>query len=200
VPRVDPARVRQAARHILARPEFRTPSKPLLDRARDWVYHQVGRIISDLASGGAGSIIGIAIIVAAALATVIVIARYSRTLRADPARQLPALVTERRPARDWLADAVAYEQAGAWRNALRCRYRALVAELDSRGVIAEVPGTTAGEYRQAVARRAPVVGPPFEQASELFERAWYGDEPGGENEAGRFRRLADEVLASAGDR
>ncbi|HLK42452.1 MAG TPA: DUF4129 domain-containing protein [Thermoleophilia bacterium] len=125
-------------------------------------------------------------------------ARYSRTVRSDPARRLPAVLVERRPARDWLADAVAFEQAGAWRNALRCRYRALIAELAGRGVIDEVPGTTAGEYRRAVSQEAPAVAPPFGQASELFERAWYGDEPGGADEAGKFRRLADEVLAGVG--
>jgi len=198
VPRFDPAHARDATRRILASPQFRTAPKPLLDRARDWVLHQIGRAISDLASGGAGSIIGIAIIVLAALVIVLVVARYSRTVRADPARRPSASLIERRPARDWLADARAFEQDGAWRDALRCRYRALVAELAGRGVIDEVPGTTAGEYRQAVAGRAPGVGRPFGQASDLFERAWYGDEPGGPDEAGQFRRLADEVLAGVG--
>lgn len=195
---MDPAGVRDAARHILSSPAFRTPSKPLLDRARDWVFHQIGRVISNLASGGAGSTIGIAIVILAAIAIVFVVSRYSRTVRPDAAHRLPALVVERRPARDWLADAAAYEQAGAWRDAVRCRYRALVAELAGRGILDEVPGTTAGEYRQVVSRRAPTVGRPFGQASELFERAWYGDEPGGAQEAGQLRRLADDVLTGVG--
>jgi hypothetical protein len=186
------------ARGILARPEFRTAPKPLVDRARDWLFHRIGRLISLLASGGAGSFIAIAIVVLAALVIVILVARYSRTVRADPAHALPPVLVERRAAGDWLADAIAYEQAGSWRNALRCRYRALVAELAGRGVLDEVPGTTAGEYRIAVGRRVPAVGRPFGQASDLFERAWYGDEPGGPDEAGQFRRLADEVLTSVG--
>jgi hypothetical protein len=190
--------VRDATRRILSGAEFRTAPKPLFDRARDWVFHQIGRIITNLVSGGARSIVGVGIVILAAIVIVLVVVRYSRTVRADPARRLPALVIERRPARDWLADAIAYEQAGAWRDAVRCRYRALLAELAGRGVLDEIPGTTAGEYRQTVARRAPAVGRPFGQASELFERAWYGDEPGGPDEAGRLRNLTDEVLAGVG--
>jgi Domain of unknown function (DUF4129) len=49
-----------------------------------------------------------------------------------------------------------------------------------------------------VAEAAPAVAAPFSGATELFERAWYGDRPTGRDEADRFRGLADEVLTGVG--
>ena len=52
-----------------------------------------------------------------------------------------------RTAAQWRAEAAAHDAAGRWREALRCRYRALVAELAGRGLVEEIPGRTSGEYR-----------------------------------------------------
>jgi hypothetical protein len=38
----------------------------------------------------------------------------------------------------------------------------------------------------------------FGGATELFERAWYGDRPTGAHENARFRELADQVVDRAG--
>ena len=40
----------------------------------------------------------------------------------------------------------------------------------------------------------PEAGAAFGGASELFERAWYGNRPTGPTESERFRALADQVL------
>jgi hypothetical protein len=111
---------------------------------------------------------------------------------------VPSVTTPRRGPAEWRADAEAAERAGQWRQALRCRYRALVAELADRGLVEEVAGRTAGEYRAEVAGAAPAVAAPFAGATELFERAWYGEAPTGQDEAARFRGLSDEVLSGVG--
>ena len=116
----------------------------------------------------------------------------------DPGRSVPSVAVSRRGAAEWRADAESAERAGQWRLALRCRYRALVAELADKGLVEEVAGRTAGEYRAEMAGAAPGVAAPFAGATELFERAWYGDRPTGREEADRFRGLADEVLAGVG--
>ena len=102
-----------------------------------------------------------------------------------------------RPAAAWRAEAEDHERAGEWRHALRCRYRALVADLAGRGVLDEIPGRTAGEYRSELAVAVPAAGPPFAGATELFERAWYGGRPTGAGDADRFRHLEAEVLEAA---
>ena len=74
----------------------------------------------------------------------------------------------------------------------------MVADLAARGVVDEVPGRTAGEYRTAVTRSTPAAAPDFSVATELFERAWYGAKPTGPDDSARFRELSERVLMGAG--
>jgi hypothetical protein len=46
--------------------------------------------------------------------------------------------------------------------------------LAARGLVEEVPGRTAGEYRREVGRAVPAAAADFAGATELFEVAWYG--------------------------
>ena len=62
-------------------------------------------------------------------------------------------------------------------------------------MVDEVPGRTAGEYRTLVRGATPQLDEPFAGATELFERAWYGDEDTGPEEAATFHHLADRVRA-----
>ena len=104
----------------------------------------------------------------------------------------------RRSAREWRAEAEVHERAGEWKAALRARYRSLVADLAARGLLDEIPGRTAGEYRVEVAEAVPRVASEFAGATELFERAWYGNRPTGADEAARFRELEQRVLTGTG--
>ena len=70
-----------------------------------------------------------------------------------------------------------------------------MADLAERGILEEVPGRTAGEYRSELSLAAPGVAREFAGATDLFEAAWYGNRPTGEPEAGLFRDLAGRVLA-----
>jgi hypothetical protein len=73
-----------------------------------------------------------------------------------------------------------------------------VADLASRGLVEEVPGRTAGEYRHQVEVNVPASAGDFDGATALFEAAWYGNRPTGPEEARRFRTLEGRVLAGAG--
>jgi hypothetical protein len=77
---------------------------------------------------------------------------------------------------------------------VRCRYRALVAELAARGLVDEVPGRTAGEYRGEVRRNLPDAAGDFAGATELFELAWYGRGDTDAQQASRLRELSGRVL------
>src|SRR5919197_1551513 len=69
-----------------------------------------------------------------------------------------------------------------------------VAALVGRGLVEEVPGRTAGEYRGEVRRNAPGAAEAFSGATDPFERAWYGRAPTGADDASHFRDLAGRVL------
>jgi hypothetical protein len=196
-PTGDPEHVRQVVREVLARPEFRPAPRPLFDRAMDWVLELLGRLLAVLGGSGAGGVVGLLLLALALVGVGVVVARFSRGITPSPELAAAAAATPGRSAADWRAEAEAHERAGDWRPAVRCRYRALVAELAARGLVEEVPGRTAGEYRVEVGRGLPAAAADFAGATELFEVAWYGRRATGAEQAARLRELSARVLAGA---
>ena len=96
---------------------------------------------------------------------------------------------------DWRSEAEAHRRAGRFRDALRCRYRALVGDLARRGLIDEIPGRTTGEERAQLRVVRPAVGGPFDAAADLFDDAWYGHAAVDVADDDRFQALEREVLA-----
>ena len=117
----------------------------------------------------------------------------------------PRIVDEDRPPDRWRGAAAEHRANGAFRDAVRCEYRALVGELARAGYVDEIPGRTSGEERAQV---ATIAGPDadvvarFDEAADLFDVAWFDDRPINAGDDARFVELADEVretvLAGAG--
>jgi Domain of unknown function (DUF4129) len=194
VPDRDPQQVREAVREVLSRPEFRPPDRPLAQRVFDWVLEMIGRLLAALGGSGAGGIVGLVLLALVVLGVGVLAARFSRGLTPSPEVAAAVPGAARRSAAEWRAEAETQERAGAWREAVRSRYRALVADLAARGLVEEVPGRTAGEYRREVGRSLPEAAPDFAGATELFEVAWYGRATPGPREAAHLRDLSDRVL------
>jgi len=197
VSRNDPAKARKVADDVLARPEYRVPSPSLVARVQQWLAEFFARVFAALVGGGGASFFAWGLLALGIGVVAVLAARFSRGLTPDGSLPASSIPVPLRTATDWRAEAEAHERAGRWRPALRCRYRALVAELAAGGVVDEVPGRTAGEYRAAVTVAAPDVATEFAAATELFERAWYGRAPTGADDAAHLSSLADRVLAGA---
>ena len=200
MPAASPEEVRRGADEILSRPEFQAPPRSLYQQVLDWIGDRIGDVVGALVSGGAGGLVAWALLVAAiALLGYLLLRAVQRDRRQPPGAASganPVLDADAaRPADAWLAEAARFEAEERWRESLRCRYRALVATLASRGVVEEVPGRTTGEYRTLVRRSRPAVDEPFTGATDLFERAWYGSQETGPEDASAFRDLADRVTA-----
>jgi hypothetical protein len=193
-----PDAIRRAARAVLSRPEFQpTPESPTA-LVRRWTLDQLGRLLSAALGGSRFGILGGILALAVVGALVIMIVLAVRGTGANPVLAGGFAVSGgQRPTAAWLADAAALEAAGDWRGALRCRYRALVAELAQRGLVDEIPGRTTGEYRRQLASTLPRSADDFSGVTDLFERAWYGDAFVTEAEAARLRALAERVRAGA---
>jgi hypothetical protein len=197
VPTWEPGQVREAVREVLARPEFRPPDRPLLSRLLDWLLELVGRLLAALGGSGAGGIVGLVLLGLLLAGVGLVVARFSRGLTRSPEVAAAIPGAPRRSAAEWRTEAEGHERAGDWRQAVRARYRALVAELAARGLVEEVPGRTAGEYRREVGRSLPGAAADFAGATELFEVAWYGRSETGSREAARLGDLSGRVLQRA---
>lgn len=186
--------VKDTARDILSGREFRPPARNWIEEARAWVFEKAAELLGKAFAGTRGAVLAYALFTVAVVALLFFVVRLFRTVRSDPGAGLTFESDPIRPATAWRADAEVFEKRGEWRAALRCRYRALVADLASRGLVDEIPGRTTGEYRREVTTSVPRAAPEFSGATELFELAWYGNFPTGEAENRRFRSLADRVL------
>jgi hypothetical protein len=198
IPEPSTDEANQRADEIVAGERFQEPPKSIVDRVLEWIVEQLDKIsIPGLGAGaGGGSQVIVWIFVAALVGLAIFLVSRMR-LSGRPRRGDPDFIVDGEVARsehEWLSEAERFEADGQWKQALRCRFRALVSALIERGVVRDIPGRTTGEYRVEVTRNAPAVAGSFAGAAELFERAWYGDEPTGAAENARFRALADEAV------
>lgn len=110
----------------------------------------------------------------------------------------PVVVDRSREPVNWRAEAEQHRRAGRFRDALRCRYRALVGDLARGGLVDEIPGRTTGEERAQLRRVRPTANAPFSAAADLFDGAWYGHLPVDEADDDAFQRLERDVLSEAG--
>lgn len=192
----DPESVRDIADSILADPRYDQPGESLPDRVIDWFGEQIGKVLGSLVGSGTGTVIAWTLVLAAIAVTVLLIVRFGRAGLIPPRqrREGRVMVELTRSPAEWRSEAVALESAGRWRDGLRCRHRALIAELVARGAVADLAGRTAREYVSDVERARPPATGALTEATDLFEAAWYGARPTGPSEASRFEDLASEVL------
>lgn len=194
----DPERVRDLADRILAEPRYDRPPKSLPDRILEWFGEQLAKVLGSLVGSGAGTIVAWAFVLGAVALVAYLVVRHGRIARpprtAEPGASVMVELT-RTPA-EWRAEAAALEAQGRWREGLRCRHRAVIAELVRRGAIPDQAGRTAGEYVRDVAASLPEAAPALAAATELFEAAWYGGAATGEAESARFQVLDAQVLAA----
>ena len=197
-PDPPPGAARDKADQILSDSQFSSGSKSIATRVWEWVLDRLEVPFSNAAGGN--SVVGFLILVAFLAGLVYVVSRIrfgmpASTSTADA--KIDIDIEEERPADLWRADAEQAEASGQWKLALRARYRWLLGELIERQLLANVPGRTPGEYRADLARLLPAQTAASATATELFERAWYGNEPTGPDENRQFRSCAEQVLAAA---
>ncbi len=197
LPVTPPVTVRKLATEILSRREFRRDPPTLMSRLIRWILDLLADVVRS-ATGANFGLLGWVVI--AVLVSLVVFALYRSVLAFQRNPDMAGGVADdgvRRAPQDWRAEAAAHEAAGRWRDALRCHWRALVAELAERGLVQEIPGRTTGEYRRAVARSVPEVVASFSEATVLFEVAWYAAGEVGPADTARCKELSADVLAGA---
>ena len=198
VPTTSADEVRRIADEVLARPEFADAQPTWWQQFLRLVGDFFSRIIEAVGGDGRGSLIGTVTVIALALLVIAVVIRYTRTVGADARRDMALQGGLGRNSTEWLADARAHEAEGRWRDAVRCRYRALLAELAAAGLVDEVAGRTSGEYLGAVQQDVPSAAASFGDATRLFEVAWYGHDTVTPDDAEAFAAAAQRTRSDAG--
>lgn len=198
VPSSSADEVRRITEEVLSRPEFAGAEPAWWERVLDAIGNFFAEILRALSAGDRGSIIGTVVLVAVVLAAAAVLIRYVATVRRSATVPVAVDLQIGRSPRDWLAEAQVHAQAERWRDAVRCRYRALLAELAAAGLVDEVAGRTSGEYRAAVAVDLPSAAAAFDEATGVFDLAWYGHEPTSAGDVASLIQAARRTLDDAG--
>jgi len=169
---------RDAARHA-ARDELRDrryadAQPPLLVRVVGRVIREFLSVLDRAAGGVPGGWVGLlllALVIAAFVAVVLVkLGPLGRRSTGDPlfatGRALSA--DEHRAAAERAA------ASGQWAEAVRERLRAVVRELEVRGVLDPRPGRTADEIARDAGDAVPAVAGDLRRAATVFDEVWYG--------------------------
>ena len=196
--------IRHAAEQVFVRGEFRR-NRTIVERILAWIRDHLPHSSGPTPAAGGSSglaqlvlyLLGFAVVVLLVWIVVRVVrTRVRRSVVEDEVDPEPHIDEERTTA-EWRSDAEVAESEGRWKDAIRFRYRELVAGLVEVGAVEPVAGRTTGELRADVARSSPAVAEAFSDASLLFEMPWYADRPTGPAENARLRELAGVVRGGA---
>ncbi len=130
-----------------------------------------------------GGWIGIGIDVAIVLLVVVLLVRtvlaFTRARREAPGLFAERLIDRAGTSVDWRRRAAEAAARGEFAAAIAGLFRASLAMLDARALVAFDGARTPGEYRRLVRRARPTSATPFDALADGFVRATYAPEPPG---------------------
>jgi hypothetical protein len=187
---------RRAAHDELLNHKYRDAQPPLLVRLIGAVIRKLLELLNRAAGGVPGGRLGLlllALVLAAFITVILVRLRPSgrRATSADVFTSGQVLTAAEHRA---LADEAA--ATGQWAEAVRERLRAIVRELEARGILEPRPGRTAGEVARDGSAAVPDIAEPLRRATTTFDEIWYG---GRSADAASYDVLvaADRAVSSA---
>lgn len=164
---------RRAAREELLDRRYDEAQPPLLARIVGRVLREIGELLTRAAGNAPGGRLGLLLFfgLIALFATVVIV-----RLGPSRSRSSSALFDTGRvlTAADHRALAERAAASGQWAEAVRERLRAVVRELEARGVLEPRPGRTAGEVARDGGRAVPALVEPLRRGTTVFDEVWYG--------------------------
>ncbi len=132
-------------------------------------------------SRGAGTALGIALIVVALAALLfagvrlaLAFARPQRTHSRERAREAASVAERVRSAAQWRTIGTRAAARGNHAEAIAAFFAAALAFLDERGLVTFAASRTPGEYRRSVGRACAAAAASFDELAQHFSRAAYG--------------------------
>jgi hypothetical protein len=183
------------ARLELAKPIYTADQEPWSTRLMRWVVERISDLLDRVGTTsplGWFGLLGLALVVG--IVVVVVRRRIGGLRRATSGS--PLFDGADRGAADFRAAAERYAASGAWAEAVRARLRAVVLELEERGLVDVRPGRTADEVARDAGRALPAAAADLLAGARLFDDVWYGGRPA---DATTYARLVavDEAVAVA---
>jgi Domain of unknown function (DUF4129) len=164
---------RQAAQDELSRRPYREAEPSLLVRGLRRLIEALGRWLDSVPGvpGGRGGVVLLALLLA--LAVVVVAVRLGPLARGRAVA--PVLDAGARLTLQGHREAAGRAAAeGRWADAVRERLRAVVRDLEQRGVLDARPGRTAGEVARDGGAALPALAADLQRGAAVFDEVWYG--------------------------
>jgi hypothetical protein len=165
---------RRAAHEELLNPKYRNAEPPLLVRLVNWLVRTFLRLLDRAAGGVPGGGLGLLLLALLFSAFVAVIVVRLRPLGRQATSGGLFATGRALSAEEHRALAEEAAAAGRWEDAVRERLRAIVRELEARGVLEPRPGRTAGEVARDGSAAVPTLADPLHRATTTFDEVWYG--------------------------
>jgi len=169
------------------------PVERVLERVLEWLDELLSRAASATPGGGRGLIL---LAVAVLALTVYVAWRMGPVRRSARGSSAVVGISGRLDAAEHRRRADAFAGEGRYAEAVRERMRAIVRELETRGVLEPRPGRTADEVASAAGALVPTVAPDLRTAATVFDEIWYGGRTG-TAQADAALRQADQRVQRA---
>ncbi|HET9138406.1 DUF4129 domain-containing protein [Actinophytocola sp.] len=170
---VAPDEARDAAIRELSDPIYSAADPTLFEKIGDWLVD----LLDGIGSVGPGGLVGL-VVLALAVALTVVIVRL-RTGRIARAGRRPGALFDGpgRTAEDHRRAAAAAAGRGDLAEAILERFRAIVRELEQRGVVDELSGRTVDEIAAMAGAALPAHAPALSGAARVFDDVIYGGRP-----------------------
>jgi hypothetical protein len=187
---------RDAARRELSDPRYRVDEPSFVERAYQWVMDKIGEMLGDLVDITPGGVTSLT-----AILVIVVLMAIALRLGLGPVGLRDALTDRRRGSRSRTADeyrAEAEELAarGELKEAVRARFRAIIRELEQRGVLDPRAGRTAGEIAREGGAAVPAIAEDLRSVAATFDRVYYSRRPAERADYDTVRAADERIRAT----
>ena len=183
------------ARLELTNPQYQHDDESLVSKAIRWILDRISELMDRVSSSSPQFWLGAVGVVIVVVLLVVAIRRRTGPLKRAGGRAA-AFELGDRSAAEHRAEAERLAASGAWAEAVRERLRAIVRDLEDRGLVDARPGRTADEIARDAGAALPSVAAPMRDGARYFDDVWYG---GRSADADGYRRLVelDDATAAA---
>lgn len=183
----------ELARQELADPAYHA-EEPLIQRAVAWLLERISDLVERIGAGAPGGWFGVlGLIVLVVIGVAVVRWRLGSVSRSRAGSPLFLAGAPGATAQHHRDRAEAAAARGAYDEAVRERLRAVIRELEERGVLDPRPGRTADEAARAGGSALPVLREPLVAGAARFDRIWYGGATAGPADAEALALLDRQV-------
>jgi hypothetical protein len=196
---------RRAAERELSKGIYHQNEPGPIDRAINAVIDWVSRLLDRITGATPGGSLGLLVLVAIVVVVAGLVIWRTGPIRRGAHTAVPLVeLSGDLGAAEHRRRADEHAAAGRFAEAVRERMRAIVRELETRGVLEPRPGRTADEVARDAGTSVPAVAGDLRTAAGVFDEIWYGGRPATARAEALIRqadeRIRDAQLVVAADR